>query len=132
MINFSNIPDAEALTGFEFVLMEQGGGVVKAPLYDVINTPAGTYAATPTSFVATAFDSYQIDLTWSGTADEFVLESCRDNNEAWQEIYRGATAAYSNELLYPEETYYYRVKAQVATQWDSEWATTNETTPALP
>lgn len=132
MINTNSIPLAAALTGNELVIMEQDGVPVKAPLFLVINLPAGTIAAAPTAFTPTVIDHTEIDLAWTGVADNYILESCREDNGAWQEIYSGATAAFNNTDLYGSEDYYYRVKSQVTGEYDSEWVYTNATTDAAP
>jgi hypothetical protein len=131
MVDLNTLGQAEPLTGFEQLPLLQNGIWVLGRLADVLNLATPTIAAAPTAFSAVAFDESQIDLTWSGSADNYILESNRgDNGDAWVEIYSGATAAFSDTLLYPEETYYYRVKSQVAGEADSDWVLTNETTPA--
>lgn len=131
MIDLSTLPDAGPLDGTELVAMLQGGTWVKAPLFQAISLPAPVITAVPTSFVATAIDGYEIDLTWSsGTA--FVLQRCRNNDGAWVTIYEGATAAYNDTDLYPDETYYYRVNDTGVGEFSSNWATTNETTLSPP
>ena len=122
--------EANDLTGEEWVIIEQDGVLCKVKLYKFLSFPTPTIAAAPTSFLATVVSDTEIDLTWSGSADNYVLESCRDNDRAWVEIYSGATAAYSNIELTGEEHYYYRVKSQVTGEFDSDWATTDETTDA--
>jgi hypothetical protein len=131
MVDLNTLGEAEPLTGFEQLPLLQNGIWVLARLADVLNLATPTIATAPTAFAAVAFDESQIDLTWSGSADNYVVESNRgDNGDAWVEIYSGATASYSDTLLFPEETYYYRVKSQVAGEADSDWVLTNETTPA--
>jgi hypothetical protein len=130
MVDLNTLSEAEPLTGTEFIPLLQNGIWVLGRLADVLNLAPPTIAAAPTAFTATAFDSNQIDLTWSGSADNYIVESNRgDNGDAWTEIYSGATASYSDELLFPEETYYYRVKSQVTGEVDSIWTLTDETTP---
>jgi hypothetical protein len=131
MVDLNTLGEAEPLTGFEQLPLLQNGIWVLGRLADVLNLATPTIAAAPTAFAAVAFDESQIDLTWSGSADNYIVESNRgDNGDAWVEIYSGSTASYSDTLLFPEETYYYRVKSQVAGEADSDWVLTNETTPA--
>jgi hypothetical protein len=130
MVDLNTLGQAEPLTGFEQIPLLQNGIWVLGRLADVLNLTPPTIAAAPTAFTATAFDANQIDLTWTGTADNYIVESNRgDNGDAWVEIYSGSTASYSDTLLAPEETYYYRVKSQVASEVDSIWTLTDETTP---
>jgi hypothetical protein len=131
MVDLNTLGQAEPLTGLEQIPLLQNGIWVLGRLADVLNLTPPTIATAPTAFAAVAFDESQIDLTWSGSGDNYIVESNRgDNGDAWVEIYSGATASYSNTLLFPEETYYYRVKSQVAGESDSDWVLTNETTPA--
>ena len=127
-----NIPPAEPLTGYEQIPMIQDGQWVLAPLYTILNFPAPTLTATPTAFTATVISDSEIDLTWTSGAANFVLERCRENDQAWQQIYSGASNSFSDTLLYGDETYYYRVNAQDPGEFPSEWATTNATTDPLP
>ena len=131
MVDLNTLGQAEPLTGLEQLPLLQNGIWVLGRLADVLNLATPTIATAPTAFAAVAFDESQIDLTWSGSADNYVLESTRgDNGDSYVEIYSGATASFSDTLLFPEETYYYRVKSQVAGEADSDWVLTNETTPA--
>jgi hypothetical protein len=131
MVDLNTLGQAEPLTGFEQLPLLQNGIWVLGRLADVLNLATPTIAAAPTAFAAVAFDESQIDLTWSGSADNYVLESTRgDSGDSYVQIYSGATASYSDTLLFPEETYYYRVKSQVTGEADSDWVLTNETTPA--
>jgi len=131
MVDLNTLGQAEPLTGFEQLPLLQNGIWVLGRLADVLNLATPTIAAAPTAFAGVAFDESQIDLTWTGSGDNYIVESNRgDNGDAWVEIYSGATASYSDTLLFPEETYYYRVKSQVAGEADSDWVLTNETTPA--
>ena len=124
MVDLNTLGQAEPLTGFEELPLLQNGIWVLGRLADVLNL------ATPT-IAAVAFDESQIDLTWSGSADNYVLESTRgDSGDSYVQIYSGATASYSDTLLFPEETYYYRLRAQEAGQADSIFVFTDETTPA--
>ena len=130
MVDLNTLPEAEPLTGTEFIPLLQNGIWVLGRLGDVLNLPIPTIAAAPTAFTATAIDANQIDLTWTGSGDNYVLESNRGNNgDAWLEIYSGSTASYSDTPLAGEETYYYRVKSQVTSEVDSIWTLTDETTP---
>jgi hypothetical protein len=131
MVDLNTLGQAEPLTGFEQLPLLQNGIWVLGRLADVLNLATPTIATAPTAFAAVAFDESQIDLTWTGSGDNYIVESNRgDNGDAWVEIYSGATASYSDTLLFPEETYYYRVKSQVTGEADSDWVLTNETTPA--
>jgi hypothetical protein len=131
MVDLNTLGQAEPLTGFEQLPLLQNGIWVLGRLADVLNLATPTIAAAPTAFAAVAFDESQIDLTWTGSGDNYIVESNRgDNGDAWVDIYSGATPSYSDTLLFPEETYYYRVKSQVAGEADSDWVLTNETTPA--
>lgn len=131
MVDLNTLGQAEPLTGLEQLPLLQNGIWVLGRLADVLNLTPPTIATAPTAFAAVAFDESQIDLTWSGSADNYVLESTRgDSGDSYVEIYSGATASYSDTLLFPEETYYYRVKSQVTGEADSDWVLTNETTPA--
>jgi hypothetical protein len=131
MVDLNTLGQAEPLTGFEELPLLQNGIWVLGRLADVLNLATPTIAAAPTAFAAVAFDESQIDLTWSGSADNYVLESTRgDSGDSYVQIYSGATASFSDTLLFPEETYYYRVKSQVTGEADSDWVLTNETTPA--
>jgi hypothetical protein len=131
MVDLNTLSEAEPLTGEEFLPLLQNGIWVLGRLADVLNLATPTIAAAPTAFSAVAFDESQIDLTWSGSGDNYIVESNRgDNGDAWVEIYSGSTASYSDTLLFPEETYYYRLKSQVAGEVDSDWVLTDETTPA--
>ena len=131
-MDLNNLPVFETLTGNELVPVQQAGIWGLIPLYVVLNTSAGTITSAPTAFTATAISDSQIDLSWSGSGSNYVLEYNRDNDGAWAQIYSGATASFSHTLLYPEETYYYRVKQQAPPNFDSGWVLTNETTPGLP
>lgn len=131
MVDLNTLGQAEPLTGLEQIPLLQNGIWVLGRLADILNLTPPTIATAPTAFAGVAFDESQIDLTWTGSADNYVLQSNRgDNGDAWVEIYSGATASFSDTLLFPEETYYYRVKSQVTGEADSEWVLTNETTPA--
>ena len=131
MVDLNTLGQAETLTGLEQLPLLQNGVWVLGRLADVLNLTPPTIATAPTAFAAVAFDESQIDLTWSGSADNYVLESTRgDSGDSYVQIYSGATASYSDTLLFPEETYYYRVKSQVTGEADSDWVLTNETTPA--
>jgi hypothetical protein len=131
MVDLNTLGQAEPLTGFEQLPLLQNGIWVLGRLADVLNLATPTIAAAPTAFAAVAFDESQIDLSWTGSADNYVLESTRgDSGDSYVQIYSGATASYSDTLLFPEETYYYRVKSQVTGEADSDWVLTNETTPA--
>ena len=131
MVDLNTLGQAEPLTGLEQLPLLQNGIWVLGRLADVLNLTPPTIATAPTAFAAVAFDESQIDLTWTGSGDNYIIESNRgDNGDAWVEIYSGATASYSNTLLFPEETYYYRLKSQVTGEADSDWVLTNETTPA--
>ena len=131
MVDLNTLGQAETLTGLEQLPLLQNGIWVLGRLADVLNLATPTIAAAPTAFTAVAFDESQIDLTWSGSGDNYIVESTRgDSGDAYVEIYSGATASYSDTLLFPEETYYYRVKSQVTGEADSDWVLTNETTPA--
>jgi len=130
MVDLNTLGQAEPLTGLEQLPLLQNGIWVLGRLADVLNLTPPTIATAPTAFAAVAFDQSRIDLTWSGSADNYIVESNRgDNGDAWVEIYSGAAASFSDTLLFPEETYYYRLKAQEAGQADSDWVLTNETTP---
>lgn len=131
MVDLNTLGQAEPLTGLEQLPLLQNGIWVLGRLADVLNLTPPTIATAPTAFAAVAFDESQIDLTWTGSGDNYIVESNRgDNGDAWVEIYSGATASYSDTLLFPEETYYYRLKSQVTGEADSDWVLTNETTPA--
>jgi hypothetical protein len=131
MVDLNTLGQAEPLTGFEQLPLLQNGIWVLGRLADVLNLATPTIAAAPTAFAAVAFDANQIDLTWSGSADNYVLESTRgDSGDSYVEIYSGSTASFSDTLLFPEETYYYRLRAQEAGQADSTFVFTDETTPA--
>lgn len=131
MVDLNTLGQAEPLTGLEQLPLLQNGIWVLGRLADVLNLTPPTIATAPTAFAAVAFDESQIDLTWTGSADNYVLESTRgDSGDSYVEIYSGATASYSDTLLFPEETYYYRLKSQVTGEADSDWVLTNETTPA--
>lgn len=129
---FSQLPILDNPDGSEFLIVEKDGVPMKLPLYLAVGIPAPVIAAAPTSFTPTVVDHEQIDLTWSGTADNFIIERCRENDGAWQQIYSGATASFSDTELYPEEHYYYRLKSQVTGEFDSEWVLTDETTDPAP
>ena len=124
--------EANDLTGEEYVIIEQEGVLCKVKLYKLLSFPTPVIAAAPTSFVATAVSDVQINLTWSGSATNYVVESCRDYDRAWQEIYSGATASYSNTDLLGGEHYYYRVKSQEVGKFDSDWGYTDETAGGVP
>ncbi len=131
MVDLNTLGQAEPLTGLEQLPLLQNGIWVLGRLADVLNLTPPTIATAPTAFAAVAFDANQIDLTWTGSGDNYIVESNRgDNGDAWVEIYSGATASFSDTLLFPEETYYYRLKSQVTGEADSDWVLTNETTPA--
>lgn len=131
MVDLNTLGQAEPLTGLEQIPLLQNGIWVLGRLADILNLTPPTIATAPTAFAGVAFDESQIDLSWSGSGDNYIVESNRgDNGDAWVEIYSGATASYNDTLLFPEETYYYRVKSQVTGEADSEWVLTNETTPA--
>jgi len=131
MVDLNTLGQAEPLTGLEQLPLLQNGIWVLGRIADVLNLTPPTIATAPTAFAAVAFDESQIDLTWTGSGDNYIVESNRgDNGDAWVEIYSGATASYSDTLLFPEETYYYRLKSQVTGEADSDWVLTNETTPA--
>ena len=123
--------EANDLTGEEWVIIEQEGQLCKVKLYKLLSFPTPVIEPTPTAFTATALDDVQIDLTWSGSGSNYVLESCRDNDRAWVQIYSGATASFSDTGLTGDEHYYYRVKAQ-GSDFDSDWVYTDETTLSAP
>lgn len=129
---FNNLPILEDPDGSEFLIIEKDGVAMKLPIYLAISLPAPTIAAAPTAFTPTVISGTEIDLAWTGTADNFIVERCRENDGAWQEIYSGATAAFSDTDLYGDEHYYYRVKAQVIGEFDSPWALTDDTTDPIP
>ena len=124
--------EANDLTGEELVLIEQDGQMCQVKLYKLLSFPTPVVAAIPTAFVAAAVDYQEIGLTWSGSATNYVLESCRDNDRAWAQIYSGATASFNETGLSGDEHYYYRLKAQVTGEFDSDWVYTDETTPTPP
>ena len=131
MVDLNTLGQAEPLTGLEQLPLLQNGIWVLGRLADVLNLTPPTIATAPTAFAAVAFDESQIDLTWTGSGDNYIVESTRgDSGDAYVQIYSGATASYSDTLLFPEETYYYRLKSQVTGEADSDWVLTNETTPA--
>ena len=131
MVDLNTLGQAEPLTGLEQIPLLQNGIWVLGRLADVLNLTPPTIATAPTAFAAVAFDANQIDLTWTGSGDNYIVESTRgDSGDSYVEIYSGATASFSDTLLFPEETYYYRLKSQVIGEADSDWVLTNETTPA--
>lgn len=129
---FNSLPILYEPDGSEFLIIEKDGAPMKMPLYLALNLPAPTIAAAPTAFTPTVISDSEIDLAWTGSADNYILERCRENDNAWQEIYSGATAAYSDLELYGEEHYYYRVKSQVTGEFDSPWTLCDDTTDPIP
>lgn len=124
----NQLPIAGPLTGNELIVGQQDANGVRMTLYQALSLGTITIAAAPTAFTATAISASEINLSWTSTGDNFILEMNRDNSGAWQEIYSGATASYNNIELYQEENYFYRVKSQKAGEFDSEWAYVNATT----
>ncbi len=129
---FNNLPIEYNPDSNVMIIALKDGQPVLIPYYKLQALSSPSIANQPTSFTATAFDSYQIDLAWTGTATNFVLERCRDNDGNWIEIYIGSTASFRDIDLSPECDYYYRVRGQEASKVDSDFATDNETTPAIP
>lgn len=127
-MTLDNLPDAGTLDGTELVPVQQNGIWCKAQLSRVLALPTPTFISDPIAFTATAISDTEIDLTWSGSGSNYILERCRGNDGAWVEIYSGATASFSDTGLYPGESYYYRVKGQGAGNFDSNWVYANATT----
>ena len=130
MYNLNNLPDADDLDGTELIPVLQNGVWCKAELARVLALPTPTFAATPTAFTATVISYGQIDLTWSGSGTNYILQRNRENSGAWVTIYSGSTASFDDDTLYTGEHYYYRVKAQDTGDSDSDWAFTDATTDA--
>lgn len=126
----NQFPLAGVLTGNELVIGVQDGNDVKMPLYQALSLGTITIASVPTAFTATAADSNQIDLSWSGSADNYIVEWCRENSGAWVPIFSGSGTSFSHTELFAEEAYYYRLKAENTGEFDSDWVYVNETTPA--
>lgn len=130
--DINQIPPAGPLTGNELVVGVQDGNGVLMTLYQALSLPAPVIAATPTAFTATAISDVQIDLTWSGSGDNYIVEFCRENNGAWIENYNGPATSYSSLDLYGDENYFYRVKSQKTGEFDSAWAYADATTLTPP
>lgn len=116
--------------GSEFLIVEKDGVIMRLPLYLGITIPAPVIAAAPTAFTPTVISDVQIDLAWTGTADNYIIERCRENDGNWIPVYSGLTASFSDTDLYGEEQYNYRIKSQVIGQFDSPWVYTVATTDA--
>lgn len=129
-MTLDNLPDAGELDGTELVPVLQNGIWCKAQLARVLALPTPTFASNPTSFVATVISDTQIDLTWSGSGTNYILQRNRENDGAWATIYSGATASFDDTGLYQAEHYYYRVKAQGSGVFDSDWVFVDATTDA--
>ncbi len=132
MAETKDLPEAATLTGLEYVRLFQDGQEVKAYLYQVLNLPAPVLTASPTGFTATAIDEQQIDLAWTSAAANFILERNRDNNDAWEKIYEGATASFSDTGLTGDEHYYYRLTAQDVGEFQSLYVYADDTTLSPP
>jgi len=129
MYNFPIIYNPD---GSELIAAWKDGKQVLIPFYTLQSLSAPVLAAVPSTFVATVYDSYQIDLSWTGTGTNYIIERCRDNDGLWLEIYNGSGTSFSDNGLSPECDYYYRIRAQEAGKFDSDFLYDNDTTPALP
>lgn len=128
---FNSLPIVDP-DGSELIVAWKDGKPVLIPFYKLQALAAPVISSDPTSFTASVFGSYQIDLAWSGSADNYVIERCRDNDGNWIEIYSGHIASFSDDTLAPECDYYYRLRAQEAGKFDSNYVFDNDSTPALP
>jgi len=95
----------------------------------------------PTSLIANAVSSSQINLIWSdnsGNEEGFKIERSPDGSSGWAQIATVGvnTTSYQNTGLSPSTTYYYRIYAYNA-EGNSSYsntanATTNEVSPNAP
>ena len=126
--DINQLPNSGPLTGNELIVGQQGSEGVLMTLYEALSLPAPIIAAAPTAFTPTVIDDVQIDLTWTGTGDNYIIQFCRQNDQAWINLYSGVATSYSSIELYGSENYFYRLKSQVTGEFDSEWVITDATT----
>lgn len=132
---FNSLPILYSPDGSEYLIVEKDGINYRMPLYLALDLPAPVIAASPTGFTATTFDHVQIDLAWTGTADNYIVERSRelgDPESPWQEVYNGTGTSFSDTDLYPSEHYFYRLKAQVTGEHDSPFVYADDTTDPAP
>lgn len=128
MIDTKNIPTIYELDGTENVIIEKNGVACKIALPLLLSYTVGTFSPVPTAFTATP-DITEINLVWTCTADEFVLEKSLDN-VSFYEIYRDTAASFTDTILTGDNTYFYRVKSLTSGMYESAYVYLSATTSA--
>jgi hypothetical protein len=118
------------------VKVEGSSDAYDSPFSTVVNTTTSSAAPNaPSNLSASAVSSSQIDLSWTDNSTNetgFELKRATDSGFTQNVVWIGGIqgTSYSNTGLSPSTTYYYKVRAQGASQNSAYSNTVNATTSA--